>query len=83
MARRKTSKPTAKRQLKVAVDCDFCKAKKEPDYKDYKALAGYVTDRAKILGKRRTGICSKHQRRLSVAIKRARHLGLLPFTPRL
>lgn len=67
----------------VARNCPFCKTKTEPDYKDVGTLERYVTDRAKILGKARTGICAKHQRRLSIAIKRARHLGLIPFTPSL
>lgn len=81
MAFKKSSSRKPRRTIKVATDCEFCKAKREPDYKNYTALEKYLTDRAKIIGKRRTGICSKHQRRLSVAIKRARHLGLLPLTP--
>lgn len=63
--------------------CPFCKAKVNPDYKDYDNLARYLSDRAKVLSKERSGICSKHQRRLTVAIKRARHLALLPFVPSL
>ena len=69
------------KEAPVARNCPFCKAKTSPDYKDAEALGKYVSDRAKILGKDRTGICAKHQRRLSVAIKRARHLGLLPYLP--
>ncbi len=69
------------KRTKVTAPCVYCKADKNPDYKDYKDLEKFLTDRAKIVGKRRTGVCSKHQRRLSVAIKRARYLGLLPFTP--
>lgn len=64
-------------------NCPFCKAKKNPDYKDYEELEKFVTDRAKIMGKDRTGVCAKHQRRLSVAIKQARHLALLPFTAKI
>ena len=67
----------------VPVNCPFCKGKTSPDYKDVETLSKYVSDRAKVLGKARTGICAKHQRRISVAIKRARHLGLLPYTPRI
>ena len=67
----------------VPVNCPFCKSKTSPDYKDVETLSKYVSDRAKVLGKARTGICAKHQRRISVAIKRARHLGLLPYTPRI
>ncbi|MCX6703986.1 MAG: 30S ribosomal protein S18 [Candidatus Woesebacteria bacterium] len=67
----------------VPVNCPFCKSKTSPDYKDVDALAKYMSDRAKVLGKARTGICAKHQRRIGVAIKRARHLGLLPFVPQI
>jgi small subunit ribosomal protein S18 len=63
----------------VSTNCLFCKEGKEPDYKNYTDLAKFMTDRAKIISKARTGVCAKHQRRLGVAIKRARHLGLLPF----
>lgn len=60
--------------------CAFCADKTlEPDYKDSKRLQRYVSDRGKILPRRRTGSCAKHQRRLTIAIKRARHLALLPF----
>jgi small subunit ribosomal protein S18 len=65
----------------VARHCPFCKNKTNPDYKDADTLARYVSDRAKILGKDRTGICAKHQRRMSQALKRARHLALIPFIP--
>ena len=64
----------------VSTNCLFCKERRDPDYKDWNELAKYLTDRAKIIPKSRSGICAKHQRRLSVEIKRARHLGLLPFT---
>jgi len=67
----------------VPVNCPFCKSKSAPDYKDVETLSKYMSDRAKVIGKARTGICAKHQRRISVAIKRARHLGLLPYIPTL
>lgn len=61
--------------------CAFCLEKsKSIDYKDVNTLRRYVTDRGKIRSRRKTGTCAKHQRRLAVAIKRARHLALLPFT---
>ena len=71
------------KEAPVPVNCPFDKTKTEPDYKDVETLMKYMSDRAKILGKARTGICAKHQRRLSLAIKRARHLGLLPYTPKI
>jgi small subunit ribosomal protein S18 len=64
----------------VATNCPFCKGKFAPDYRKFEDLTRFITDRGKIVGKSRSGLCAKHQRRLGVAIKRARHLGLLPFT---
>lgn len=64
----------------VAKNCVFCQKKITPDYKETDILKNYLTERGKILGKDRSGICSKHQRALSVEIKRARFLALLPFT---
>jgi len=62
--------------------CAFCVNKiKEIDYKDPDKLRQYITDRAKIAPRRRTGTCAKHQRILATAIKRARHLALLPYVP--
>ncbi len=61
--------------------CAFCVDKAENiDYKDVHKLKKYVTERGKILPRRITGNCAKHQRLLTVAIKRARHIALLPFT---
>jgi len=70
------------RRKKRTSFCPFCKANKEPNYKDSETLKKFLTDRAKIIGESRTGLCAKHQRRLSIAVKRARHLGLLPFVTR-
>ena len=62
--------------------CSFCvEHVKHIDYKDYERLRRYVSDRAKIEPRRKSGVCAKHQRALSNAIKRARHLALLPFVP--
>ena len=61
--------------------CPFCADKNEIDYKDTFKLRRYVSDRARIEPRRRTGVCAKHQRRLALAIKRARYLALLPYTP--
>ncbi len=67
----------------VKKNCLFCRNKTEPDYKDIETLKRYVSERAKILGKDRTGVCGKHQRKISKEVKRARVLGLLPFTLKL
>ena len=61
--------------------CFFCAEKiKEIDHKDADFLRRFLTDRGKIKARRKTGVCARHQRQLAVAIKRARHLALLPFT---
>ncbi|MEK7565954.1 MAG: 30S ribosomal protein S18 [Patescibacteria group bacterium] len=67
------------RRKPVKRNCEFCKGDKNPDYKNVENLKKYTTERGKVLGKDRTGLCHKHQKRLSVAIKRARHLAYLPF----
>ena len=62
--------------------CPFCKGKiNYIDYKDPSVLRHYITERGKIGPRRRTNACAKHQRALAQAIKRARHLALLPYTP--
>ncbi len=62
--------------------CPFCmEGVKYIDYKNPDALRPYLDELGKIQGRRKTGVCAKHQRRLAVAIKRARHLALLPFAP--
>lgn len=74
--RRKTM---GRRRKKV---CVFCadKSKAGIDYKDVNKLKRYVSERGKILPRRITGNCAKHQRALTVAVKRARHIALMPYT---
>ena len=61
--------------------CSFCVDRQgEIDYKDVPRLRRYLSERAKIVPRRVTGTCAYHQRALTVAIKRARHLALLPYT---
>ena len=60
--------------------CQFCQDKIEHiDYKDTARLRKLTTERAKILPRRISGTCAKHQRQLTVAIKRARHVALMPY----
>lgn len=60
--------------------CFFCKDKIEDiDYKNSVQLRSYISDRGKIEPRRKTGTCARHQRLLAGAIKRARHLALLPY----
>ena len=68
---------TAGRREKVCL-C-FGKENNEIDYKDVAKLKKYVSERGKILPRRITGNCAKHQRALTVAIKRARHISLMPY----
>lgn len=61
--------------------CNFCIDKVEHiDYKDVNKIRRYVTERGKIIPRRISGNCAKHQRQLTIAIKRARNIALLPFT---
>ena len=61
--------------------CAFCVDHvREIDYKDVGRLRRYISERAKIEPRRKTGTCAKHQRRLTVALKNARHMALLPYT---
>jgi len=69
--------PRARKRRKV---CTFCAEKVTLiDYKDASKLRRYISERAKILPRRMTGTCTAHQRQLTEAIKRARHIALLPF----
>ena len=63
----------------VKTNDPFVKANKIPDYKDIEALKPYLSDRGKIIPKSRSGLTAKTQRQLTIAVKRARHLALLPF----
>jgi small subunit ribosomal protein S18 len=59
--------------------CRFCTQKLKIDYKDADMLRKFITERGKILPRRITGTCAKHQRALALAIKRARIIAILPF----
>ena len=62
--------------------CPFCADKVEViDYKDAEKLHHYILDGGKIAPRRKTGTCARHQRAVAIAIKRARHLALLPYVP--
>ena len=84
MAFNKTEKPDGpmkrrggmRRRKKV---CVFCGKDNVIDYKDTNKLKRYISERGKILPRRITGYCAKHQRALTVAIKRARHISLMPY----
>jgi small subunit ribosomal protein S18 len=72
--------PKALAQLRKKRVCRFCESKEVYiDYKDDKRIQRFLNEQGKIIPKRITGTCSKHQRQLVVAIKRARLLALLPY----
>jgi small subunit ribosomal protein S18 len=61
--------------------CRLCAEKIDKiDYKDINTLKKHMTERGKIISRRTTGLCAKHQRKITHLIKRARHLALLPFS---
>lgn len=63
------------------MNCYFCQKNiEEIDFKDTETLGRFISGLAKIKARKRTGTCSKHQRKLTNAIKKARHLGLIPIT---
>ncbi|MBO5184958.1 MAG: 30S ribosomal protein S18 [Oscillospiraceae bacterium] len=75
---RGNGRPNRKSRKKV---CAFCVDKVESiDYKDTQKLRKFTSDRAKILPRRVTGTCARHQRELTTAIKRARQVALMPYT---
>ncbi|HIE28669.1 TPA: 30S ribosomal protein S18 [Candidatus Poribacteria bacterium] len=71
--------PTTRRMRRKV--CRLCAERvKSIDYKDINMLRGFTTDRGKIIARRVSGNCAKHQRQVTEAIKRARNIALLPFT---
>jgi small subunit ribosomal protein S18 len=80
MERERDDRPQRNRKPRRKV-CQFCADKVEfIDYKDVAKLRRFVSERAKILPRRITGTCAKHQRELTIAIKRARHIALIPYS---
>ncbi|HDR06901.1 MAG TPA: 30S ribosomal protein S18 [Candidatus Coatesbacteria bacterium] len=73
-------KKKMKRRVLRKRSCRFCKdGVKDINYKDLELVRRYVTERGKIRARRTTGTCAKHQRQISLAVKRARILGQVPF----
>lgn len=69
----------SRRAKVVKENCPFCKEKTSPSVREVEVLRRYITERGKIVGRAKTGICAKHQRALTIAIKHARHVALLPY----
>ena len=82
MAGHKSAKSGGARYVPRRKVCQFCSEGIDTiDYKDPSKLRRYIADTGKIEPRRKTGTCAKHQRALARAIKRARHLALLPYVP--
>ena len=80
MERERTERNDRRNRKSRKKVCAFCMDKIENiDYKDVPRLKRYLSDRAKIIPRRVTGTCARHQRQLTVAVKRARHLAFLPY----
>lgn len=77
--KKKQSRAPRRSVQEINRKCAFCEEKKVPNYEDVEVLRRYMSERGKILARARTGNCALHQRRLTVSIKHARHLALLPF----
>ena len=70
-------------EIKKEKQCHYCvNGIKEIDYKDIQTLRRFISSYSKIAPQRRSGLCVKHQRKASQAIKKARYMALLPYTPR-
>ncbi len=79
--RERSERPMNRNRRAKRKVCSFCQDKIQYiDYKDVAKLRRYVSERGKILPRRISGTCAKHQRQLTEAIKRARHIALLPFS---
>ena len=82
MAQRREQKPRGRKKFRFGrkKKCSFCITRGATiDYKDVSVLRQQVTNRGMIKPRRKTGTCARHQRRLATAIKRARHMALLPY----
>ncbi len=76
------TKRTIGRGVQFKKDCSFCKNNLDIDYKNIEILTRYVSSRGKILSRRISGNCARHQRKVAREIKRARFLNLVPYVGR-
>jgi small subunit ribosomal protein S18 len=82
MAYRKSKKTRKGRRTPVAKNCYFTETDTKPDYKEVLVLRRFINERGKILPQKYTGLTAKNQRLLAVEVKKARYMGLLPYTDR-
>ena len=78
----KRVKRVVRRSVQVKKDCSFCKNSLDLDYKNIELLSRYVNARGRIVSRRNSGNCAKHQRKMATEVKRARFLNLLPYVGR-
>lgn len=78
MIKKRQIRKTIKR-IKINDKCPYCLTRTVPDYKEVETIKKYLTERGKIISSEFTGLCAKHQRKLTKEIKKARYLALLPF----
>lgn len=71
-----------KRKIITPKTCFFCEEKKMPWFDDVTSLSRFITERGKVVSRIKSGLCALHQRRMTTAIKYARHLALMPFVER-
>lgn len=71
-----------KRKIITPKECFYCVEKKTPWFDDVPSLSKFVTERGKIVSRVKSGLCALHQRRMTTAVKYARHLALMPFVER-
>lgn len=71
-----------RRRTSIPKKCFFCEEAKEPTFQEVETLQKFLTERGKIIGRARNGLCARHQKSFSLAVKYARHLALLPFISR-
>lgn len=82
MAKKKQTRKVSRKEMRPVVK-DAKGADISFSYRDYDELTKFISDRAKIYSRKKTGLTAKQQRSLTTAVKRARHLGLLPFKPQI
>ena len=80
--KKKDKKPRREKRAPVAKNCYFTETKTKPDYKEVLVLRRFINERGKIVPQKYNGLTTKNQRLLAVEIKKARYMGLLPYTDR-
>ena len=82
MAYKKDKKPRREKRTPVAKNCYFTETGTAPDYKEVLVLRRFINERGKIIPQKYSGLTAKNQRLLAVEVKKARYMGLLPYTDR-